>query len=146
MSKLPDQVRFEREVEALLRRVHFEDGFDHPAEAELEGVLDFPHGPRWIVELWEKFHPGNYALASALLRCIGRLDVHRVRLWGHHLAWMALGDESLHIRDAAVCALERWRDEKSISYLKQWGSREPVPWLRDYIRMVILGVEETKPK
>lgn len=127
--------RFEQELLHLLMEEPVEDGYSHPAELVLDETLKANrNGALWVQTLFIEHH-NNPAIATGILKCIGRLRCDLVEPWGPIMARTGLLEPSLEIRDAAVTALELWGGSESLEVLK--NHMESTPWLARYIKQVI---------
>src|SRR5262249_973271 len=126
---------FEKELLGLLREEPVEDGYTHPTEGLLEKLLKTNREAAvWIQTVFIDHHK-NPAIASGILKCIGRLRCDFVEPWGKLMVKTGLRESSLEIREAAVTALELWGDRESVEMLKD--HTETIPWLARYIKQVI---------
>ena len=113
-----------------------EDGMDHPAEQIIDdAVTNMENQPiyQWFRAIaLDVDQPG---FASSVLRCLGRhQNVGTIR-WRSQLVREALEATDVEIRDAAIQAVETWRDRRLVGVVRD--HTESVPWLQRYIRDVI---------
>ena len=126
------------EIQALIEAEPIEDGIHHPIERRLKDELikNPVITPDVIQKLFDEWSE-RPALASALLRCVGRCDLSVVGRWGVALASDALSHRNVEVRDAAVSALELWGGDVARQALQVHTEHEPVPYLASYIRQVV---------
>ena len=128
------------ELEADFAAEPFEDGMDHEAEQILVRAfmsIEAKHLLTWLTDFSTDLSRPN--LASSILRCLGRLNNPGTQGWRTQLISDALAKGTPEIRDAAVQAVEQWDESGLASVLK--SHNEPLPWLQDYIRDVLQGME-----
>lgn len=115
-----------------------EDGWTHPAQAVLEEHLAH-HGVEALEDVVWVFEKLDNYRRAALMKCLGRLEwpvaVDRRML---DLAVRSLASKDLELRDATVCALERWESQEALAVLR--SHRDPVPWLAAYVAQVLREV------
>ena len=127
------------ELEADFAAEPFEDGMDHEAEQTLERAfknIEAQYLLIWLADFCTDVTNPN--LASSILRCLGRLNPG-TQVWRTQLISDALAKGTPEIRDAAVQAVEQWDEAGLASILK--SHHEQLPWLQDYIRDVLQGME-----
>ena len=81
----------------------------------------------------------NNSFIASVLKSVGRLSVNEVNAWGSDLLEIALKNEDIEVRDAAIQALELWGTNSAVELLK--SHNEIIPWLKDYISKVIRDLE-----
>ena len=128
------------ELEADFAAEPFEDGMDHEAEQTL--VRAFANiEAQYLLTLLTDFCTDvtKPNFSASILRCLGRLNDPGTQAWRTQLISDALAKGNPEIRDAAVQAVEQWDEPRLASVLK--SHQEQLPWLQDYIRDVLQGME-----
>ena len=112
-----------------------EDGYTHPAEADLADMIQ-NWGRAAVDWLSGAIAEGGWprSLAAGLLRLLGR---HRIftGAWRLRVIQLALASSDIELRDAGVQAAESWGDPTAVGVLR--AHAEPCGWLADYIERVI---------
>lgn len=111
-----------------------EDGHIHPGEKILRGFIRLH---KEVAFLWIKsvMLTDNPNLVPGMITCLGRLSPDNYLEEMFDIMREALRHQSVSVRDAAVQAIENWGEGKAVFLLT--NHREEVPWLRDYISVVI---------
>jgi hypothetical protein len=87
----------------------------------LEALADAPaQAGEWILEAWRRWSvdPDHPDRAERLVLALGWLEARTVAGWGHRLAQEALAHVRPCVRAAAVRALWRWADPRSVAILR----------------------------
>jgi hypothetical protein len=117
---------------ASLSRRHVEAGYDHPSEQTLHDALEQYSADAQTVlaniVLTRGSHRGD------VMRLIGRLPTELTDGWGIALASVALNDQDVDVRDAAIYALEQWGGAEAARLLS--AHFDPEPWLTEYAHRV----------
>ena len=124
------------ELRAAFEHEPLEDGVNHPAEEVVERVVR-SFGAKGALELLSTLcldddHP---TLGASVFRCVGRCEEPGTEEWRASLVQGGLAAGDVEIRDAAVQAVEHWR-EPSLAPLLE-AHDESFAWLREYIAEVI---------
>jgi len=129
---LDGQIRHALATEPLL------DGYTHPAEALLLSV--FRKAPSsaadWMMH--QVAESPDIAFAADLLRLLSRFRPQPTS-WRAEIVRRALASPNLMLRDAALQAIEAWRDAELVEPLR--AHREPVGWLARYAKQVLIDLE-----
>ena len=131
--------RGESELLTALEANPVEDGQTHAAEHILAQMLanhEMATGA-WVLRAVKGEVPG--AEASAMLRLLARFspfDADR-RV---HLVKIGLASQHVEVRDAAMQAVENWREVTSIEALR--NHRDEISWLRDYAKQILRDLSE----
>ena len=122
-------------IRAALETDPVEDGYTHPAEVFLEGIVRDKGGAAgdWLIgvisgQRW------NRSLAAGLLRLLSR-QKPLTAAWRLHVIRLALSSPDIELRDAGIQAAESWEDRGAVELLQK--HKEPCTWLADYIKRVI---------
>jgi hypothetical protein len=138
------QENFRSELMGALRTEHIEDGMPHPSETILQDA--FERNPETAIQWIQSFFTNSYykrpAMASAILRLIGRLQYSLVGFTGMLIAVTGLTHQEVNVRDSAVRALESWGGPSSRIALENHVGKEPVPRLARYIKQVIKDLSQ----
>ena len=135
MTRLLNELHAAFEVDAL------EDGMDHPAERVIGEALrptENQHILDWLGTL--SLDTAQPSFAASVLRCLGRIEHVGTEAWRAGLVRNGLGLDDVEIRDAAVQAAESWRTPNTVDVLAAHDESES--WLRDYIRDVIIDLQD----
>ena len=130
-AQLESQLWWAFEAEPL------EDGMDHPAERLLvEHLKQCPSARllEWI-RGWCT-DTTNATFAASVFQCLARQTRPGTASWRTELVQSGLATPHVEIRDAAAKAADSWGDTELLLILE--GHREPVPWLADFIRDVVI--------
>ncbi len=122
-------------IRAALEAEPVEDGYTHPAEADLaEMTRNGVQAARdWLSgAITEGGWPRS--LAAGLLRLLGRQRIF-TGAWRLRVIQLALSSPAIELRDAGVQAAESWGDPEAVGVLR--AHAEPCGWLADYIERVI---------
>jgi len=113
-----------------------EDGMDHAAERVIAMALDAGHPDvvlRWIRSIC--LDSARPTFAAGVLLCVARQPMVGTAAWREELVRGGLAADDLEVRDAAIQAVEYWRDPGLLPILA--GHSEPVGWLDEYRRGVV---------
>ncbi len=119
---------------ALVEAEPVEDGVAHAGEALVLAVLERDRGTAGQ-ELRSIVLDCTPAIGAAILRLLGRIEAPLDAAWRKGLIRDALRHRDPSIRDAAVQAVEVWRDESLQAVLR--AHLDPLPWLGDYVKRVL---------
>jgi hypothetical protein len=122
-------------MRATLEAEPVEDGYTHPAEADLADMIR--NGGQAAGDwLSGAIAEGGWprSLAAGLLRLLGRQRIF-TGAWRLRVIQLALASSDIELRDAGVQAAESWGDPAAVGVLRAHG--EPCAWLADYIERVI---------
>lgn len=114
-----------------------EDGISHSAEKIIEKALKTMAAEpvlEWLRDF--SLDAENPGFSASVLRCLGRQSALGSLSWRMSLIRDGLAFDSVEIRDAAVQTAESWGEPEMVSILA--GHSEKKPWLREYIRDVIV--------
>ncbi len=114
-----------------------EDGINHSAEKIIEkAVKTMAVEPvlEWLRDF--SLDAENPGFSASVLRCLGRQSALGSLSWRMSLIRDGQAFDSVEIRDAAVQTAESWGEPEMVSILA--GHSEKKPWLREYIRDVIV--------
>jgi len=138
-----EKVRFNRNLLHAFELEPIEDGHPHPAERIIKDALKTYNLEAfdWIKSTYLK-NITRSAIAAGILRCLGRLSSELTSIWGVVMAASGLLHPDIESREAAVRALEAWGGKESLEMLKAYVDMENVPWLKDYIKQVIIDLSE----
>jgi hypothetical protein len=116
-----------------------EDGYIHPAEKLLEAMLRYhrKEAKAWLSETILK--PSKVTWAAFTLRCLARVEGDGDVQWRKELIKEALKHTDLELRDAAIQAIETWKNPELVPILR--NHKETVAWLRDYAAEVVSELE-----
>ena len=151
---IPDPSRVEprnasrRQLVRLAARLHaafdadyLEDGMFHPAERTIEQTLRSGKSALALEGLRSlSLDAENPTFAASVLRCLARVARPGTKAWRVGLVRDGLAADDPEIRDAAVQAAEEWADPALRTVLE--AHTDPLPWLQDYIRDVIVDLRE----
>lgn len=111
-------------------------GYSHPSEEPLRRIFEEDAaGVASMVSdlILEK------GVGSDLLRLLGRLPLESLNLaeteWRHRVLARSLASHDTALREAAIEAIENWRDAFGIGLLS--SHRDPKPWLEKYAKQVV---------
>ena len=135
-QEILDQLR--GEVLALLRRIPFEPGYDHPAQEILSRTLRKPGGPQAIAQVMED--PRRPRFADDILGCLGQMDSPGDPEWRQQVLRSALQSDDPRIRDAAICAADLWQDPGTLPVLE--AHQEPTGYLARQLEEMIQDLRE----
>ena len=120
-----------------------EDGIAHEAESILNEVLEkYPDlAQDWIYSISQELldSPG---IAADLITCLGRIDINKIKIVCDNIAFEALKQPDIELREAAVCAIEHWRKGEFIKLLKYYIPNEKDLWLKDYAERVLRNLRK----
>lgn len=113
------------------------DGHVHPLEATLEEAVQEAGTKRWVLlrrmAAWCVDGQGLPVSGRAdLIKVVGRLRVPLPDLYIANLVRLALRDESVLVREAAVTVGECWQHSKVVMDELRYHP-EPEDWLQDHI-------------
>jgi hypothetical protein len=132
---------FARSLKQTLRVEPVVDGYDHPAEGLLRET--FKREPdiaaQWFLSALRENQ--NPSLMADSLRLLGRITPADT-VWRGRIAAEGLRSQSAEVRDAAMQAIESWRDVALVDVLKDHQRREPKKWLREYANQLIQDLTE----
>ena len=132
----PDYKRLTNRLWEAFDSEVLEDGMDHPAEQiigdAIDSTTDLPV-IQWLKSIVLDAEQPSFA--SSVLRCLGRRPNIGTTSWRTQLVREALGMNDIEIRDAAVQAVESWRDRSLVEVVR--AHTESEPWLQQYIKDVI---------
>jgi len=140
---LDPQAQFSMAILRLLEVEPIDDGYSHPAEEVMENALkkDKTLTSAWIEGIYlENFK--RPAMATGILRCVGRLKNSLVESSGRNMARRGLSHPDVEVREAAIRALETWGGQESVETLKAFIDNEPVFWLKNYLTQVITDLSK----
>jgi phosphatidylethanolamine/phosphatidyl-N-methylethanolamine N-methyltransferase len=114
------------------------DGFDHPGLSLLiEAFEDYPDSAtQWIQD--QLTSPTRPSVAADILRLLCRFKP-RTPSWRRDIVVAALESKSDEVRDAAIQAVETWREPELLAALR--AHSDAAPWLADYATQVIRDLE-----
>ena len=135
-QEILDQLR--DELLALLRRIPFEPGYDHPAQEILSRTLRKPGGPQAIAQVMED--PRRPRFADDILGCLGQMDSPGDPEWRQQVLRSALQSDDPRIRDAAICAADLWQDPGTLPVLE--AHQEPTGYLARQLEEMIQDLRE----
>ena len=118
-----------------------EDGWTHPAQVILETHCA-EYGNLAAADMSWIFRQMGLQHRVDLMKCLGRLDDRESLLL--ELASDSLKSQNIELRDATVCALERWGSAGALSALRL--HIEPVPWLAEYVSQVLREADTAEPR
>lgn len=111
-------------------------GYSHPSEALLKEI--FNNDAAGVSSLLSDLL-FDRIIGADLLRLVGRLPLETVNLaetdWRHRVLARSLVSSETSIREAAIEAIENWRDEFGIGLLS--SHHDPRPWLEKYAKQVV---------
>jgi hypothetical protein len=139
----PKLEEFRRNLILSLEEEPIDDGYTHPAERIIKEAL-VQHkatAANWIQSVYLK-NMKRAAVAAGILRCVGRLNRKMMQPWGLVMAISGISHPDIEVRESAVRALESWGGRDSLETLKIYKDIEEVPWLKDYIKQVIVDLSE----
>ena len=118
-----------------------EDGMGHAAEKIISEALRSPQD-RQVLDWFKGFclEATRPNFAASVLRCLARRPNPGTTSWRTDLVRSALDMEDAEIRDAAVQAAEFWGGQDIRNVLET--HKEPLQWLRNYVRDVIEDLGE----
>lgn len=139
-----EQANFNIQLLNSLKSEPVEEGYTHPAEEIIEKALHSsePLAQGWLEEFYDAAAISQPLIAADTLKIIGRLEFGLAQPWGNAIALRALNHPNVHVRDAAVQALELWGGITSRKILEQHLKKEKETWLVEYIKQVITDLAE----
>lgn len=146
-SSLDREARhFESRLLDVLSLQHVDEGYTHPAERLLEEALvtQPQQAVTWIESAYWHQAASDPVLAAELLKCIAQLPGIDHASWPIPIASHALSSGEIQLREAGVRVFESWGDLISAHYLESYVQDEPVPWLADYARDVLLDINSRR--
>ena len=116
---------------AIIESEPIEDGVTHPGEEHLANIIA-KHGTGAFVTIIGETR--LLALSAAFIRLLARVNrpPQEIRL---ELIARTISSDSVEIRDAIVQAVELWEDHEAVQLLA--GHQESIPWLAEYISLVL---------
>ena len=140
----PESASNEKKLISLIQQEPIEEGYGHPAEDLIEASLKLsPFNPtHWVYNTYVHNTKSHPTIAASVLRSLSRSPRSLIQPWGLLLAIQGLTYEDVEIRDAAVRALERWGGRDAFMALQNQAKKEPVSWLRAYIKQVIVDMAD----
>ena len=109
---------------------------DHPAESVIAAALDSGDADvvlRWIRSICLVSTKPTFA--AGVLLCVARQPEVGTAAWRKELVRGGLAADDVEVRDAAIQAVEYWRDSGLRPILA--AHSEPVGWLDEYRRGVV---------
>ena len=133
-----ERARLFDDLRTAFRQEPFEDGVEHEAEQIIGNALSEVYTLPWL----RKFSTDEYdpVFAASVLGCLGRQINPGSKSWRIGLIRTALTINNIEVRDAAVVAAHLWGDKELARVLT--SHQESVPWLHDYIQVVVHALEE----
>jgi hypothetical protein len=128
------------EIVKVISEDPIEDGYSHPAEQLLRTGLESREIDPELLRHWllEEHSTSVYA---SILKCLGRLPHPVTEAWRTSILRPALDHDRSEVRDAAIHAIENWRDSSGWELLRQRSDREQVAWMKEYIDRVLAWAE-----
>jgi hypothetical protein len=126
-----------RELKEELEADEVEYGAVHPAEKILQKALDSaPFAVFWVRDLFMDMSY-NPAMQADLLKCIGRIEYKYVKSMARSIIESALYNIDIRTRDAAIYAIEQWREKDFIGILEKHLPKETNKRMAEYINKII---------
>jgi len=111
-------------------------GYSHPSEEPLRQI--FEQDAAGVASLLSDLILAK-GVGSDLLRLLGRLPLESINLaeaeWRQRVLARSLISKDTGLREAAIEAIENWRDAFGIGLLS--SHHDPKPWLEKYARQVV---------
>lgn len=120
-----------------------EDGWTHPAEEGIRQALeaDTERVRGWLRRLMDEQLDRSPWRAGQLIRCIGRCDLGLVGDLGPEFVRQGIRHRHSDVRDAAVIAVEKWREEDPSLLAELRPDEEPEDYLARYMRKLLRQAE-----
>jgi hypothetical protein len=142
---LESQKKFTDKLIELITSEPIEDGYSHPADELIEEAItkySTTGAAEWIQLAYNKNLILKPSISASILRCVGRLPVEMVSLWGFLMAGLGLRSDDLELRESSVRAFENWGGRYSLKALENHVKNERKPWLVEYINQVIKDLSD----
>lgn len=131
-TQLPAEVT--QSVVSMIADNPVEEGFLHPAGSEVRDIVRRYGEERFYMMVRD--HLEEPTLAVSLLRLIGDEPIANRQAFFSLLA-AGLSSSKTAVREATMGVIEVWDHPIGMQLLRE--HRDPVPWLREYVRAILQG-------
>ena len=137
-ARSKERARLLDDLRTAFRQEPFEDGVEHDGEQITRSALKEAYALPWL----RKFgtDEDDPVFAASVLGCLGRQISPGSKSWRSELIRTALTIDNIEVRDAAVVAAHLWGDKELARVFT--SHQESVPWLHDYIQVVVRALEK----